>query len=195
MFRFVAFFKMLILFVSIGVSQNSYCQNEKIVFKYGYAGALINPEYQKIVITIEKIDSYYEVIVHLDKNGLEELAIKEILRNSLKTDQTGKDSIRLMEKMPRSKVLDYSLEISENEYWRIVNAIKKIKPTEIVNSLGKNYIHGYSCEIQYGDAFGHIKYKIHSPKFNGEKRGNPNFSNACKLILEIANIKPRKVLK
>jgi len=52
---------------------------------------------------------------------------------------------------------------------------------------------GYSCEIEYGTYSNSIKYKLHSPGLKGKKR-SPNFSKACRLILEVAKIKPRKVL-
>ncbi|WP_298318225.1 hypothetical protein [uncultured Aquimarina sp.] len=72
-------------------------------------------------------------------------------------------------------------------------AITSIDSSKIYENIEMAFRDGYSCEIEYGNSFNSIKYKLHSPGYKGEKR-SPNFSKACRLILEAAFIKPRKGL-
>lgn len=71
--------------------------------------------------------------------------------------------------------------------------ITSIDSSKIYENIEMAFGDGYSCEIEYGNSFNSIKYKLHSPGYKGEKR-SLNFSKACRLILEAAFIKSRKVL-
>ncbi|AXT53143.1 hypothetical protein D1818_20790 [Aquimarina sp. BL5] len=98
-----------------------------------------------------------------------------------------------MKKAPKDMITRNTYELTVEEYENIVKAITSIDSSKIYENIGMAFRDGYHCEIEYGNSFNSIKYKLHSPGYKGENR-SPNFSKACRLILEAAFIKPRKVL-
>ncbi len=167
---------------------------QTITFNYDGPGHLVQPNYREINITIERVRNYFEINVYTDSKGSLDLVMIEARRRALEAARNREDSIKFLEKMPDEKIAKRTFEISKEEFENIVLSINEIKPSEISKDFGKKFIHGYSCEIQFGDGYNYITYHVHSPGVKGKKRGNPNFSKACRLILEAAGIKPRKAL-
>ncbi|WP_298543559.1 hypothetical protein [uncultured Aquimarina sp.] len=167
--------------------------NQKIIFNYEDSGYFSGPGYSSIEIVMERTGRYCEISVFTDGRGQYYRAETEKWRRTLAATQTKEDSLKLMKNAPKDLITRNTYELTVEEFENIEKTIASIDSSKIYEHIGMAFSDGYSCEIEYGNSFNSIKYKVHSPGFKGKNR-SPNFSKACRLILEAAYIKPRKIL-
>ncbi len=182
----------LIVTILTGFNTQLYGQNKisRIVFEYAN-NTEMNPEFSEIKIIIQQSSSEFTLDLFWKSMGLVDRVKMEGYRREVLTAKTKEDSIKVIENKPIVKKGESTHMLTYEQYKKIAETIGKIDTSKILDGGGYD---GYTCSIQYGNYSNYIKYSLHSPGHNSKKSANPNFSEACKLILEAAEIKPRKIL-
>ena len=166
-----------------------------IDFHYSGPNHLKNPKIRELLIRINKINDDVLMHIYIDKTKWEDYLKRIASDLASKNKVMEGDSLIITKRNPYEKDSHDTYKLNAQEFESIISSIKLIKSTDISNEFSKNGIHGYSCSIEFGGYSTSIKYQVWSPGQNPNERGIQNFYESCKLILSIAGINPRKVLK
>ena len=95
---------------------------------------------------------------------------------------------------PEAKPTVKKIAITGGQFQALVISLQKIKQADIIGGPHPSLLDGASCSISYGANGTGVTYHVNTPVYETDKRNLHNFLDAYKLILQIAELDPEKII-